>query len=60
MNQRLGFRVEEWAALTGVSDTTVWRAIKDGRIDVIEESGLKIVPRAFAIRKGYITADDSI
>ena len=59
VNQRLGFRVEEWAALTGVSDTTVWRSIKDGRIDVVEQNGLKIIPRAYAIRAGYITADDS-
>ena len=60
VNQRLGFRVAEFAALIGVNPVSVWRGIKAGKIDVIDQNGIKIIPRAFAIRKGYITADDSV
>jgi hypothetical protein len=60
VNQRLGFRVGEFAALLGVSHVTIWRGIKKGTIDVIEQHGVKIIPRAFAIKAGYITADDRI
>jgi DNA invertase Pin-like site-specific DNA recombinase len=60
VNQRLGFRPAEFARLIGVSDVTVWRGIRDGKINVIDQRGIKIIPRAFAIRAGFITADDSI
>jgi hypothetical protein len=57
VEQRLGFRPAEFAALIGVSNVTVWRGIRDGKIDVIDEGGIKIVPRSYAIRKGYLTRD---
>jgi hypothetical protein len=56
--QRLGFRVGEFAALTGVSEVTVWRGIKSGKVEVIDHLGVKIIPRSFAIKRGFITADD--
>ena len=58
--QRLGFRVGEFAALTGVSVVTVWRGIKSGKVDAIDHLGVKIIPRAFAIKRGFITADDNV
>jgi hypothetical protein len=60
VNQRLGFRVAEFAALLGVSHVSVWRAIKAGKIDVIDQNGIKVIPRAFAIKRGYITVDDNV
>ena len=60
VNRRLGFRPGEFAKLIGVSDVTVWRGIRDGKIDTVDQAGIKIIPRAFAIRAGYITADDVI
>jgi hypothetical protein len=60
VNQRLGFRVAEFAALIGVSNVTIWRGIKSGTIDIIDLNGIKIVPRSFAIRAGYISQDDKV
>jgi hypothetical protein len=60
VNRRLGFRVAEFAALIGVSDVTVWRGIKSGAIEVIDQGGIKIVPRRFAVAKGFIDASDTI
>jgi hypothetical protein len=51
-NQRLGFRPAEFAALTGVSVVTIWRGIKDGKIDVVDLNGVRIIPRKFAIAQG--------
>lgn len=55
VNQRLGFRPVEFAALIGVSAPTVWRAIKRGDIPIVDQNGIKIVPRSYAIKAGYIT-----
>ena len=60
INQRLGFRISEWAAVTGISIPSAWRGIRSGEIEIIDINGIKLVPRAFAIRKGLITKDDSI
>ncbi len=60
VNQRLGFRVGEFAALIGVSHVTIWRGIKNGKIKIIDLNGVKIIPRKFAISAGYISADDKI
>ncbi|MGY4506992.1 hypothetical protein [Bradyrhizobium sp. USDA 3650] len=60
VNRRLGFRVAEFAALIGVSDVTIWRGIKAGEIEVIEQGGIKIIPRRYVKAKGYIAADDTI
>lgn len=59
-NQRIGFRVVEWAALTGQSYVSVWRGIKSGAIEIVDQNGIKFVPRAYAIRKGFITPDDKL
>ena len=55
VHQRLGFRPAEFAALIGVSYVTVWRGIKSGKIDVVDQNGIKIIPRAYAVKAGYIT-----
>ena len=55
VNQRLGFRPAEFAALTGVSYVTIWRAIKSGKIEVVDQNGVKVIPRAYAVRAGYLT-----
>ena len=60
VNQRLGFRIAEFAALLGVSHVSIWRAIKAKKIDVVDQNGIKIIPRAFAIKAGYIAADDNV
>src|SRR5512146_1350442 len=43
VHQRLGFRITEFAALIGVSHVTIWRGIKSGKIDVIDQNGVKII-----------------
>jgi predicted DNA-binding transcriptional regulator AlpA len=60
INQRLGFRVNEWAVLTGQSRVTVWRNIKAGKIPLIGHGSTKVIPRSYAIKAGYITEDDNV
>jgi excisionase family DNA binding protein len=59
-NQRLGFRVGEFAALLGVSYTTIWRHIRDKKIETVIVGGVRLIPRAYAVQQGLITSDDSI
>ena len=60
VHQRLGFRPAEFAALVGVSYVTIWRAIKRGDIEVVEQNGIKVIPRSYAVKAGYITPDDAV
>ena len=60
VNQRLGFRVREFAALCGVSYPTIWRQIRDKKIPIVEIAGMKLIPRAFAIELGLINESDNI
>jgi hypothetical protein len=60
MNQRLGFRISEFAALVGVSPVSIWRAIKAKEIDVIDVNGIRFIPRAYAIKRGFITINDTV
>ena len=39
IHQRLGYRPAAFAALTGLSYVTVWRQIKNRKIDVIDQGG---------------------
>ena len=55
MHERLGFRPYEFAALIGVSRVTIWRWVKEGKIPTINENGIKIIPRSYAVKAGYIT-----
>jgi hypothetical protein len=55
INQRLAFRPAEFAALVGVSYVTIWRGIKSGKIDTVVQNGIKVIPRAYAVKAGYIT-----
>ena len=60
IHQRLGFRPAEFAALIGVSHVTVWRGIRSGKIEVIDQNGIRIIPPPLRwSRHGYITADDN-
>ena len=52
-------RAVHWANAPG-HPPTAWRGIKSKKIQVIEISGVKIIPRSFAIEKGLITADDTV
>jgi hypothetical protein len=60
VHQRLGFRIGEFAALIGVSPVSVWRGIKAKKIDVVDVNGIKFIPRAYAIKRGFITVDDNV
>lgn len=60
MTQRLGYRTSEFARLCGVSVPTIWRQIRDGKIETVEIGGVKLIPRSFAIKRGLITTDDTI
>ena len=60
INRRLGFRVGEYASLLGISYTSVWRHIRDKKIETVVVGGVRLIPRAFAIRQGLITDNDFI
>ena len=55
VSQRLAFRPAEFAALVGLSYTTIWRGIKSGKIETVVQNGVKVIPRSYAIKAGYIT-----
>jgi transcriptional regulator of acetoin/glycerol metabolism len=52
----LGWRINQWAVLTGTSRPTIWRQVKDGRLKLIDVNGIKLVPRSEAVRLGLIAA----
>ena len=56
INQRLGYRPAEFAALCGVSYPTIWRRIKRGEIKTAVIGGVRVVTRAYAIECGLITS----
>ncbi len=58
--QRLGYRIAEWAALTGTSVLHTRRAIKAEKIPTVEIAGIEMIPRSFAISSGLISKDDVI
>jgi hypothetical protein len=60
VNRRLGFRVAEFAVLCGVSYTTIWRDIRDKKIETVEVGGVKLIPRAYAVQQGLITSKDGV
>ena len=60
VNRRLGFRVGEFAVLCGVSYTTIWRDIRDKKIETVAVGGVKLIPRAYAVQQGLITSNDSV
>jgi hypothetical protein len=57
---RLGYRIGEFAALTGTSPAHIWRGIKDKKIKTVELHGVTLIPRAFAVELGFIKETDSI
>src|SRR5436190_13824411 len=50
VNRRLGFRPQEYSALTGISLPHTWRGIRSGEIETVLVNGIKVVPRAFVIK----------
>jgi len=60
VNRRLGFRVGEYAALCGISYTSVWRGIRDKKIETVVVGGVRLIPRSFAIQQGLITRNDNV
>jgi len=53
-SERLGYRLHEFCALTGVSETTVWRWIRDKQIKIVTIGSVKIVPKSEAVRLGLL------
>ena len=56
LDQALGWRIDEWVALTGLSRPTVWRHSRDGKLKIIYVDKIPFVPRTEAVRLGFITA----
>ena len=56
LDQALGWRIDEWAALTGLSRPTVWRHHRDHKLKIIYVDKIPFVPRTEAIRLGFIDA----
>jgi hypothetical protein len=57
-DDRLGFRLAEFAAMCGISLPTLWRRIRDGDIKVVVVGGIKLIPRAEVVRLGLVTSQD--
>ncbi len=55
LDHRLGWRLPEWMALTGISRPTLWRQIKRGDLKIVYVGPTPMVPRSEAIRLGLIT-----
>jgi hypothetical protein len=53
-DERLGYRLDEFAVLVGISIPTLWRRIRDRQIRVVDLGGLKLIPRSEAVRLGLI------
>lgn len=53
--QRLAYRVTEAATLLGVHVNTLWKRIGDGRIGVVRDDGLTLVPASEIER--YLTPE---
>jgi hypothetical protein len=56
LDQALGWRIDEWVALTGTSRPTVWRQNRDGKLKIIYMGGIPLIPRVEAVRLGFINA----
>ena len=56
IDQALGWRIDEWVALTGTSRPTVWRQKRDRKLKIIYVDKIPFVPRTEAIRLGFISA----
>jgi hypothetical protein len=55
IDERLGVRIDEFAALVGVSHMTIRRQIARGEIKIIRQAGVPIIPRRYA--KPYLSAE---
>jgi hypothetical protein len=53
-SDRLAFRLDEFAALIGVSITTLWRRVNAGQIKVIDLGATRVIARSEAQRLGLI------
>jgi transcriptional regulator of acetoin/glycerol metabolism len=54
--ERLGWRINEWVELTGMSRPTIWRQAKKGKLRIAYIGTVPIVPRTEAVRLGLIDA----
>jgi hypothetical protein len=56
IENRLGWRLAEWVAMTGTSRPTIWRQIKRGDLKIVRVGGIPLVPRTEAVRLGLIVS----
>ena len=56
LDQRLGWRIDEWVVLTGTSRPTVWRHARNGKLRIVYLDKIPIIPRTEAVRLGLINA----
>ena len=57
LDARLGWRIDEWVALTGTSRPTVWRQAKAGQLKLAYIGTVPINPRTEAVRLGLLPAE---
>ncbi len=55
MDSALGWRIDEWCALTGTSRPTVWKHKRNGKLKIIYLGAIPFVPRTEAVRLGFIS-----
>lgn len=55
-DDRIGWRIDEFCRLVGVSRPTVWRLAKSGRLNMSYLGKIPIIPRSEAVRLGLIAA----
>src|SRR5690242_9451739 len=56
---RLGYRLQEFAAAIGISMPTLWRRVRAGQINVKEVAGIQLVTMSEAARLGLIEQSPS-
>lgn len=54
---RLGLRLDEFCALTGMSKATLWRRIRCGDVRVVRIGALPLITHAELVRLGLIDPD---
>ena len=48
--KRIGYRPGEFAGMTGLHPVTVWRWIRTGKIPVVDENGVRLIPHWYIER----------
>jgi hypothetical protein len=52
-SNRIGYRVNEWSAMTGTSRVTTWRNIRNGTLKTVNYAGITLILHSELARLGF-------